>query len=71
MTESNDKSDTEETPINVYLKKSYNQLLKLADDTEDDNDDLDSVKKYHEKNVKVFRQQKMPMIGGGGHHNVS
>ena len=52
------------------MKRSYNQLLKLADDTDDDNDDLDYIKKYHEKHFKVYKQQKMPLIGGGGHHNV-
>lgn len=66
-----EKSDSEETPINVYLKKSYNQLLKLADESDEDKDDADNIKKYHEKSFKVFKQQKMPLIGGGGHHNVS
>ena len=52
-----DKSDTEETPINVYLKNSYNQLLKLADENQDDGEDVDVeyIKKYHEKHFKVFK----------------
>ena len=63
--------ESEETPINLYLKKSYNQLLRLAAEAEEDGDDVDFLKKYHEKHFKVFKQQKMPLIGGGGHHNVS
>ena len=50
-----DKSENEETPINAYLKKSYNQLLKLADESDEDNEDIDYIKKYHEKHFKVFK----------------
>jgi hypothetical protein len=41
----------------------------------DENDEafhhnLEEEKRYHEKQFKVFKQQKMPMIGGG-HGNIN
>jgi hypothetical protein len=47
--------EPEETPINLYLKKSYNQLLKLADAEVDDNEDMDYLRKYHEKHFRNFK----------------
>lgn len=38
-------------------------------DSEDD--DIEQLKKYHEKAFKVFKQQKMPLIGGGAHHGTN
>ena len=51
-----ENQESEETPINLYLKKSYNQLLKLAEESDEENEDVDYIKKYHEKHFKVFKQ---------------
>ena len=64
--------------VEKILKQTHKELLNLIDDSDDSSDidenkiqeEINNEKKYHEVQYKIFRQQKMPMIGGGA-HNIS
>ena len=43
-------------------------LLDEADERNGGDEELKEVAKYHDKQYKIFKQQKMPMLGGG-HQN--
>jgi hypothetical protein len=68
------KFDVTELGLNDY-KKDYRNFLYNAqeDETQSSIEDpeehfqseLQEEKRYHEKQFRVFKQQKMPMIGGG------
>lgn len=58
------------------LRLRMNDILCLAEgvgeyqEYEANDNSLEEFRKYQEKQLKLFKQQRMPMIGGGGHNSL-
>ena len=65
--------------VNTILSMNMNELLKLAEGVGESGEyeafgdagegNLEEFRKLQEKSYKLFKQQRMPLIGGGGHNN--
>lgn len=55
-------NDSDEIIRQISLMR-YGELIELAENENEEN--LEEIKKFHEKNMKIFKQTRMPMIGGG------
>lgn len=61
MSDSNDLSDSEDTcPIDRVLKEKYSPIKKIYKESQlvddEDQNEIDQCKKYHEKYFKIFKQ---------------
>jgi hypothetical protein len=59
MSDNEDQSDTEDTPINKFLKDRFNTITSIFTegglDLENEESDVEFQKKYHEKYFKLFK----------------